>query len=447
MVETNEKLQKLRKDVLKIVWQAIESVNPENAINKNFRLEYENLRVGKNSIRLSGCKNIYVIGAGKASTQMAKAVENILIRRLSGGLICTKYEHSTPLHYIKVMEAGHPIPDKNSLLAAQRVLRIAEKAGPDDLIICLISGGASAIWTAPFPPITFEEKQQATEVLLKCGADIHEINAVRKHLSNIKGGRLAQVAHPATVATLAISDVVGDELTSIGSGPTVGDPTNFKQAFEIINKYNISADLPSSIQDHLWNGFKGKIKETPNPRDTIFSKNPTAIIASIKDALDVAMQTGRYLGYKTYIHSSKLTGEAREVGPKLVAKLKELAQSRREGDDPILLLSGGETTVTVKGSGKGGRNQELTLAAALELEGLGEVVVASIGTDGMDGPTDAAGAFADNTTITRGKEAGLDAKVFLDNNNSYEYFTRIGDLIKTGPTGTNVMDIQVLMLG
>lgn len=447
MIETNKKLLKHRKNALKIIWQAIESANPESAINKNFRLEYENLRIGNSTIRLSGFKNILVIGAGKASTQMAKAIENILIRRLTGGLICTKYGHATALHYLRVMEAGHPIPDKNSLLAAQRTLKIVEKAGAEDLIICLISGGASAIWSIPYPPVTFEEKQRTTEILVKCGADIHEINTVRKHLSGIKGGRLAQAAHPATIATLAISDVVGDELTTIGSGPTVSDPTTFEQAFEIISKYDIAPDLPPSVQDHIWNGFKGLIKETPGANDSVFSKNPAAIIASNKEALAVAMQTGRYLGYKTYIYSSKLTGEAREVGPKLVDKLKELARARRAATEPIMLLSGGETTVTVKGKGKGGRNQELILSAALALAGLSDVVMASVGTDGSDGTTDAAGAFADCTSIGRGQEAGLDAQAFLDNNDSYEYFNRLGDLIRIGPTGTNVMDIQVFIIG
>ena len=447
MADFDNQIGKYRRDALKIIWQAIESVNPENAVNKHFRLQYENLIIDDRKVNIADFKNIYVIGAGKASTQMAKTIENILMKRLTGGLICTKTGHGIPLHNINVMEASHPIPDKNSQLAAQRAIQLVSKCEKEDLIICAISGGASALWCAPFPPLTFEDKVKTTEALLKSGADIHEINALRKHISNIKGGRLAQAAHPATMITLAISDVVGDEISSIGSGPTVGDTTTFKQAFNVLEKYKLARQMPTSILDHIWGGFKKTIKETPRTTDAIFSKNVASIIASNSQALDTAMETGRYLGYKTYILSSQTTGEASAVGIKQVEKLKEMAKSHRPGDQPIMLLAGGETTVTIKGTGKGGRNQELVLAAATALNGLGNAVIASVGTDGTDGATDAAGAFADSTTLTRGQEAGLDAQNFLDNNNSYEYFNRIGDLIKTGPTGTNVMDIQVLIYG
>jgi glycerate 2-kinase len=447
MAGASDKIVKFRRDILKIIWQAIESVNPENAINKHFRLQYENLIIDDRKINISDFKNIYVIGAGKASTQMAKAIENILMRRLTGGLICTKAGHGVPLHSVNVMEAGHPVPNKESVLAAQRAIQLVTKCEKEDLIICLLSGGASSLWCVPFPPLTFEDKVTTTQALLKSGADIHEINAFRKHISNIKGGRLAQAAHPATMITLAISDVVGDEISSIGSGPTVGDPTTFKQVFDTLDKYKLSRKLPLSVLDHIWNGYKKVIKETPRPTDAIFGKNVASVIASNAQALDTAMETGRYLGYKTYILSSKITGEASTVGIKHVEKIKDMIKSRRPGDPPIMLLAGGETTVTVKGKGKGGRNQELILAAATALDGLGDAVMASVGTDGIDGFTDAAGAFADSTTITRGKEKGLDAQKYLDNNNSYEYFSHIGDLIKTGPTGTNVMDIQVLIYG
>ncbi len=446
MVEISEQTSKLKRDALKVIWQAIESVNPENAINRNFRLKYENLHVGDTILKLSDFQKVHIVGAGKASTQMAKALENILLKRLTGGMVYTKRGSEVPLHTVNVFAADHPVPDRDSLLAAQRTMEFAKNCELQDLIICLISGGASAMWSLPVSGVNFEDKQKTVATLLKCGANIHEMNTIRKHLSRIKGGHLAQMAHPATVVTLAISDVVGDEISSIGSGPTVGDPTTFKQAMAVLEKYNIALELPSSVLDYLWNGAQRKNKETPKPSDPLFKKNPVCIISTNGDALNTAMETGRHLGYKTYIHTGKLTGEASVIGPKLVQKIKEMAASRRPGDQPIMMLSGGETTVTVKGNGKGGRNQELALAAAIALEGEHEIIAASIGTDGVDGETDAAGAFADSTTITRGKAKGLDAAAYLADNNSYEYFSNLGDLIKTGPTGTNVMDIQVLVI-
>ena len=447
MVETSEIIKKSKRDALRVLWQAIESVNPENAVNRSFRLKYENLHVDEKIVNLANFRKIHVIGAGKASTQMAKAVENILMKRLSGGLVCTKKGHAVPLHYANVMEANHPVPDNTSLLAGQRTLKYVQGCDKGDLIICLISGGASAMWSVPVPGITFEDKQKTTDALLKCGANIHEINTIRKHISAIKGGKLLQAATPATVITLAISDVVGDEMSSIGSGPTVGDPTTFQQAFNILEKYKLGPKLPTSVLDYIWHGYKKKNKETPKPSDQIFSNNPTSIISSNSHALNTAMETARHLGYKTYIFSSQLTGEASIVGPKLVEKIKQMAGSKRPNDPPIMMLSGGETTVTMTGNGKGGRNQELVLSTAIAMEGADNLLAASIGTDGIDGNTDAAGAFADGTTVLRGREAGLEANDFLAGNNSYEYFNRLGDLIKTGPTGTNVMDIQVLIIG
>ena len=447
MPPSTEKIEKYRRDILKIIWQAIDAVNPENAIYKHFRLLYENLHIDDRVINISDFKRIHIIGAGKASTQMAKTVENILLRRLSGGLVCTKVGHATPLHNIAVMEAGHPLPDENSVLAAQRALQLAHDCDKDDLIVCLLSGGASSLWCAPISPITIRDKIETNDLLLKCGANIQEINAFRKHISRIKGGYLAQAAAPATVITLAISDVIGDDLSCIGSGPTVADTTNYKQVFEVIEKYHLAKYLPKTVVEYIWNGYKKINKETPKPSDSIFVKNVAAIISSNQQALDTAMDTGRYLGYKTYIYSSKLSGEASIVSMKLVNKLKEMAKSHRPGDQPIMILAGGETTVMLRGKGKGGRNQHLALAAAEALAGFDTSVIASIGTDGTDGPTDAAGAFADCTTLNRAKEKGLEIQTFLNDFNSYKFFDSMGDLIKTGPTGTNVMDIQILIFG
>jgi len=446
VIELTEKQQKYKRDILRVIWGAIDSANPESAIREYLKLRYENLHIGNRVIDLSRINNIYVIGAGKAAPTMAKAAENILMRRLKGGLICTKYGHSVPLHNINTMEAGHPVPDKNSQLGAQRTLRLAGSCEAGDLLICLLSGGASAIWAAPQPPVKLEEKKQVTEALLACGADIHEINTIRKHISNIKGGRLAVAAQPAMLITLAISDVVGDQLSSIGSGPTVADPTTFKNVFDIVTKYDLTSKLPQSVSDIVWDGYKKLIKDTPKSSNAAFGKNIELVISSNKKALETAQQTARYLGYKVQILSSQLIGEAKEVGPKLVEQARKLAASQKPGDKPWMLLAGGETTVTLTGTGKGGRNQEMTLAAAIAMEGIDNITFASIGTDGTDGPTDAAGAIADGSTIDRGKINGLDANNYLANNDSYNYFKTTGDLIKTGPTGTNVMDIQVLIV-
>ncbi len=446
MTELIEKQQKYKRDILRVIWGAIDSANPESAVRECLKLRYENLHVGNRIIDLGKINNIYVIGAGKATPVMAKTTENILMKRLKGGLIGTKYGHSVPLHNINIMEAGHPIPDKNSQLCAQRTLRLAGSCETNDILICLLSGGASAIWSAPQPPIKLEEKKQVTEALLACGADIHEINTIRKHISNIKGGRLAEVAQPAMLITLAISDVVGDQLSSIGSGPTVGDPTTFKNVFDTVNKYDLMTKLPQSVSDIVWDGYKKLIKDTPKPSNAVFSKNIELVIGSNKKALEMAQQTARYLGYKVQIVSSQITGEAKEIGLKLVEQAKQLSASQQPGDKPWMLLGGGETTVTLSGRGKGGRNQEMTLAAAVAMEGTGNITFASIGTDGTDGPTDAAGAIADGSTVERGKANGLDANFYLANNDSYNYFKTTGDLIKTGPTGTNIMDIQVLIV-
>ena len=447
MTTAMQKIKKFKEDTLKVVRQAIESVNPEAAVDRVVRLQNDRLLAGEKEYDLANYNNIHVIGAGKAPARKARPVASHSAKRLADSLLCTTKGHGGALEPVEVMEADHPVPGRNSQLAAERTLQLAEKCGPQDLIICVLSGGASAIWCAPYPPLKFEDKQRTTEELLKCGADIYEINVIRKHLSAIKGGRLARKAYPATVVTLAISDVIGDDLSTIGSGPTVGDQSTYEQASEIIEKYGLSVVLPASILDYINNGLKKIIEDTPGPDDSIFAENYAVVVASNKLALETARQAALQLGYEAHVYSSELAGEASLVGLKLVDKLRSMAGSRHPGGKPLMLLSGGETTVTIKGKGKGGRNQELALAAAIALDGENDIVAASVGTDGIDGFTDAAGAFADGTSVARGKAAGLDAEVFLANNNSYEYFDAIDDLIKTGPTGTNVMDIQVLIIG
>lgn len=447
MTEGAGQYGKLKRDILRIIWQVIESSNPERAVGEYVVVKHKELHVGDSVLNLDDFDRVVVVGAGKASAFMARGLESALEGRLSGGLVCVKYGHGCSLGNIEIIEAAHPLPDDNSVTAAIRTLEYARQCGARDLVICLLSGGASSIWSFPAGPITFEEKRLVSEVLLASGANIHEINALRKHISAIKGGRLARAAHPATLVTLAISDVVGDKMSSIGSGPTVGDPTTYDDALEVVAKYGIAERLPVSVIKHLRAGALKEIEDTPKPGDPVFASDVELIVASIRQALQVADQTARVLGYDVRVLDTDLIGEARDVGKNLVDQARFIMTKRKPGRPPMMLLYGGETTVTLKGNGRGGRNQELALAAAIEAEGLKNLFLASFGTDGTDGPTDAAGAFIDTTTTERGRLAGLDARQFLDDNNSYEYFRHLGDLIITGPTGTNVMDMQILVIG
>jgi hydroxypyruvate reductase len=378
---------------------------------------------------------IYVVGAGKAGASMAKAAERVLGRRIAAGFVNVKYGHATKLRRIELNECGHPEPDARGMAGAERIAQIAASAGRGDLVICLISGGASALTPLPAAPVTLEEKRAVTSLLLAAGADIHEMNAVRKHLSRIKGGQLAKLAWPARVETLALSDVVGDDLDVIGSGPTAPDSSTFEDARRVLERYRIWERAPRSVRERL----AGAVDETPKPGDPIFRRVRNRVIGSNRIALDAAVRRARALGYRTQVLSSEIVGETRDVARMHAAILREAA--RRLGAQCI--ASGGETTVTIRGAGLGGRNQEFVLAAAIDIDGLPDAVVFSAGTDGTDGPTDAAGAIADGSTLSRKP----DARAFLDNNDSYHYFEALGDLVKTGPTHTNVIDIHLMLLG
>ncbi|HTA67952.1 MAG TPA: glycerate kinase [Bryobacteraceae bacterium] len=428
----------LSRDALRIFHAALKAADPAQAVLRNVKIAGNVLIAGRKRYRLDSFRNIYVIGAGKASAEMAQAVERLLRKRIAGGLINIKYGHAARLRRIELNECGHPIPDRNGELGAQRIADIARQAGPDDLVLCLISGGASALLPLPAPPITLEEKQETTRLLLHCGANIHELNCVRKHISGVKGGQLAGLAFPAAVLALILSDVIGDDLDVIGSGPTVPDRSTFSDARAILAKYGISGRVPAEVRERL----SGKSPETPKPGARIFEKVQNLIVGSNRLAVDAAAQQARALGYHTLVLSTFIEGETRDVARVHAAIAKEIRASGRPVKPPACVISGGETTVTIRGSGLGGRNQEFALAAALDIAGLKDVVVLSAGTDGTDGPTDAAGAIADGDTIAR----GLDAAAFLANNDSYHFFENIGDLIKTGPTGTNVADVRVMLL-
>jgi hydroxypyruvate reductase len=383
---------------------------------------------------LPSFRSIYVIGAGKASAQMARAMERLLGPRITAGEINVKDGHGAPLRRIQINECGHPVPDQRGVDGARRIAQIASQATADDLIVCLISGGASALLPLPAPPITLAEKQKTTRLLLHSGASIHEMNCVRKHISQIKGGQLARLAYPATLLTLILSDVIGDDLDVIGSGPTVPDRSTLADARAIFEKYGIGNKLPEAAQ------------ETPKPGDRIFAKTHNVIVGSNALAVDAAEVEARRLGFHTLVLSTVLEGEAREIARVHAAIAKEIGATGRPVKIPACVISGGETTVAVRGKGLGGRNQEFALAAALDIAGLKNVVILSAGTDGTDGPTDAAGAIADGTTLVRAQALGLNAPAFLANNDSYRFFEATGDLIKTGPTGTNVADIQLVLV-
>jgi glycerate 2-kinase len=422
-----------RKHALQIFRAALAAADPQEAVLRHLKFDGRTLTAGRRNYSVAKFDRIQVIGAGKASAAMARAVERLLGRRIAGGWINVKDGHTAHLRRIHQQECGHPVPDQRGVEGALRMEEIAREAGPRDLLICVISGGASALTPAPVPPMTLAQKQELTKKLLASGATIHEINTVRKHLSSFKGGQLAKLAYPATTIALVLSDVIGDDLDVIGSGPTVGDRSSVADARAVLTKYSITQSV--------------KFHETPKPGDVELAGVQNIIVGSNEQAIDAAFKQAKALGYRTMVLSTRIEGETRDVAGVHAAIAKEILATGRPLRAPACILSGGETTVTIRGSGKGGRNQEFVLAAAIALEGSGDVTVLSAGTDGTDGPTDAAGAIGDSSTVGRARELGLDAGSFLANNDSYHFFEKVEGLIKTGPTGTNVMDVRVVLVG
>jgi glycerate 2-kinase len=438
----------LSRHALRILRAALRAADPAEAVLRHLKLRGDTLVAGRQRYPLDKYRNVYVLGAGKAVAAMAQPVERLLGKRIGGGLLNVKsghakYGHASPrLRRVELNECGHPIPDRNGEAGALRMAQIARQAGAEDLLICLISGGASALLPLPAPPITLEEKQETTQLLLNCGADIHEMNCIRKHLSQLKGGQLARFAYPATVLALILSDVIGDDLDVIGSGPTVPDRSTFAEALAILEKYGIAAEVPLAVRQRL----SANLAETPKPGDKIFAKVQNLIVGSNRLAVDAAAGQARALGYRTCVLSTFMEGETKEVARVHAAIAKEIRATGRPVKPPACVISGGETTVTIRGTGLGGRNQEFALAAATDIAGLKDTAVLSAGTDGTDGPTDAAGAIADGTTLVRAQSKGLDSAKFLANNDSYRFFDALDDLIKTGPTGTNVADVRIMLV-
>lgn len=412
----------LRQDALTIINQAIEAVLPETAVQKQLQA-------------LDLPEQITLVAIGKAAWRMANAAQVELGPRLKQGLVITKYGHSLgDLPGLSIYEAGHPVPDENGLTATRQALAMVENLTGHDTVLFLVSGGGSALFEAPVAGVSLEDLAGVNQQLLKSGANIIEINTVRKHLSTVKGGQFARRVAPARVISLVLSDVLGDRLDSIASGPAYPDPTTSAQAREIVQKYGL--DLPDNV-------LKALANETPDALDNV----ETYIVGSVSVVCEAAQQAAHGLGYNSLILTTTLDGEAREAGRFLAAIAREILASHRPVPQPGAVILGGETVVTVKGQGQGGRNQELALAAALEIAGLERVAIGSVGTDGTDGPTDAAGGLVDGRTVERIQANGVDPRQALDHNDAYHALAAGGDLLKTGPTGTNVNDVALVLVG
>ena len=427
---------------------ALAAVDPAEAVYKFVSRVGDQLLVADRSYNLREFDRVFLIGAGKAAVPMADAVSEVLRDHLSGGVIITKYQHvDRPLpDRLRVHEAGHPVPDQNSVDATRDLTALLCQATPRDLVFCVISGGGSALLTLPAEGITLADLQASTQLLLRAGATIHEINTIRKHLDIVKGGGLARLANGAPIVTLILSDVIGDDLSVIASGPTVPDPSTFAAAWRSVQQYDLVDQLPAAVRARLSLGTSGDMADTPKPGDPLFAKVQTVIIGSNAQAARAAEKTARQLKFNPLLLTTQAQGEAREIAKVAAAIAQEIARYNRPLPKPACVIIGGETTVTLKGHGLGGRNQEIALAAAIAIDGLPNTLIAALGTDGTDGPTDAAGAVATGKTIERAKAIGVDAQAHLANNDAYHFFQALGDLIITGPTGTNVNDLLFILV-
>lgn len=445
-------MKNIQRDQLRKIFQAaIAAADPCTAVTKALRIENNALTAGGSVYDLNAFDRVIVVGAGKASASMAAAVEDVLGDKIDQGIVVVKYGHTGKLKIIEQIEAAHPIPDEAGVEGTERILELARVADEKTLVLCLLSGGGSSLLVAPLPGITLEDKQRTTELLLMAGATIDELNAVRKHLSAVKGGRLAHIAHPATVVTLILSDVIGDRLDVIASGPTASDSSTFSDAVAVIEKYGLKAAIPLQVTSFLERGNAGQEPETMKSGDACFLRTRNVIVGGSAQALAAARDKATALGWRPEMVTAELQGEAREAARFLAQTAVRVRDGMKPGERRCL-LSGGETTVTVMGNGKGGRNQELALAFAVEIAGMDGITLLSAGTDGNDGPTDAAGAVVDGSTARKARERGIHPEAYLGNNDSYAYFQQL-DLqtgekhhVKTGPTGTNVMDIQIILI-
>jgi hydroxypyruvate reductase len=441
----------LRAQALDIFAAALDAAHPHELIHETLSLQGTVLKVEGMEERgvtldLNEVGRIVAVGAGKATAPMAAALEELLEDRLEGGVISVKYGHAVPIERIQIREAGHPLPDENGVAATAEIIETLESLEEGDLAFVLLSGGGSAL-LAHYPEgISLKEAQQTFDTLLASGAPIHDMNVVRKHISSVKGGQLARVAQPARLIALVLSDVIGDPLPIIASGPTVPDPSTFAQALEILDERGARERIPDSVLKHLELGAAGQIAETPKPGESGWEDSHTVLIGSIRRAVEAAADRARMLGLRPRIITTRMDGEARDVGKNLVKILERALETGEPASPPFCLIAGGETTVTIEGDcGRGGRNQELALSAALSMQDMPGAVLLSGGTDGTDGPTDAAGGVVDGGTVERGRAVQMEVRDHLEGHDAYPYLEATGGLIKTGPTMTNVMDMVLMV--
>jgi len=431
----------------RIMNAALEAVDPQSAVLNLMIRTDDIIKVNGDSYDLRNINQVFLVGAGKAGQPMVSAVQKILGTRLAEGYVIVKEGYATKVDAadkVEIIEAGHPVPDSRGVIGTEKIIQLLENTRPDDLVICLISGGGSALMVSPVKGVTLQDLQKLTGLLLASGATINEINVLRKHLDRVKGGQIARYASPAKLICLILSDVVGDPLDVIASGPTVPDQSTFKDALSILERYRISEQIPLSIIDHLKQGRDGKVDETPKPGEQTFSRVNNLIVGSNRTATHAALQQAQLEGFNTSILTNYIQGEANQVGKVFAAILKQMSDENQPIPRPACLIVGGETTVTKQGGGFGGRNQEIALSAVRDLAGLFDVALITLATDGGDGPTEAAGAVVTGETYQRAQNQNMDPHTFLADNNAYNFFKPLDDLLITGPTQTNVKDIAFI---
>ena len=434
--------QPQREPILAILQAALSAVDPLLATQRFLQRQDNVLTVGDRAYDLDRYARVFVIGAGKAGAPMALAVESVLGDRITDGLVVVKTGHTGPTQRVELVEASHPRPDEAGVDAGRRILDMAQSAGAEDLVIALLSGGGSALLVAPAPGLALADIQSMTASLLACGATINEINCLRKHTSAVKGGQLARAVAPATLITLALSDVIGSPPDVIASGPTVPDQSAWTDAWSIVQRYDLESKLPAAVIERLRAGLTGDEPDTPKPDDPVFATSQTLVVADNRVAAAAAAHSAESFGYHTMLLTTYLEGEASQVARVAVGLGREIQAFHAPLAPPACLILGGETTVTLGADpGMGGRNQELALAAAVALQDQHGMVVVSLATDGTDGPTNSAGGIADATTVARGQALGLDAETFLRRHDAYPYLQAVHDLLVTGPTQTNVNDL------
>jgi glycerate 2-kinase len=432
--------------VQRVLAAAMQAADPYAAVNRHVSRQGDCLSIGEKKYHLDEFENIYLVAIGKAGAPMARAAIDLLGDRLAQGIVLVKDGYQTDLPGIEVFTAGHPVPDAHGVQAAGHIMNLLKKAGERDLVLCLISGGGSALLTSPASEVSLEDLQRLTALLLRCGADINEINTLRKHLELTKGGNLRRLAYPARMATLVLSDVIGNPLDVIASGPTYPDPTTYQDAVGVLVRYNLLDETPPAILEHLQRGQNAELPETPKPGDPAFAGAHYLVIGDNYQAALAALEQARREGLNTLLLTTSLQGEACQAGRFLAAVARQVALTRQPVARPACLIAGGETTVTLRGDGVGGRNQEVALGAVRDLAGLEKTLLVTLATDGGDGPTDAAGAVASGETLTQALALGLDPQDFLRRNDAYSFFECLGGLIKTGPTLTNVNDLAFLFV-